>query len=95
MSLDIYEKIPEADTSEFTSAKKVRFDTPIRIDDEPVEKAFVAAGTGLGAGTAIFREKEHAEELGTRMLAEGMNEFQAKTELIRKSDSHSLKVYKD
>lgn len=82
-----------SDDTSFRNGKKVEFDVPVIIDDEPLETAYIATASGLGAGynaRGIFKKELSGptdERISDLLIAEGKTEGQALYTLAEKSDN--------
>jgi len=92
--IDLYTEIEDADTTEFTSAKKVKLEKPLKIDGDKIEKLFIANSVGGlgGGGVGAFREDEPEEEFTTRMVTEASGEEELKYRLIKLADNLELEL---
>jgi hypothetical protein len=92
--IDLYTEIEEADTSEFTSAKKVKLEKPLVIDGDKIEKLFIANSVGGlgGNGIGAFRETEPEDEYTTRLITEAKGEEEIKYRLVKLAENLELEL---
>lgn len=90
--INLYNEIEDADTSEFTAAKKVNLEKPLVIDEDKIHKLFIAHGTGMGAGIGAFRENKPDDKYKTQLITEAHGEDELKIALVKLAENLELDI---
>jgi len=86
-NIDLYEKIGDAEDTDFQAAKEVKMKMPLVIEGKELKTIYIAQGNGLsGLKVGAFPGD------GASMITEAMTEERLKLGLISMSDNLKLKV---